>query len=129
MFQKFSIGKYTADCYDNRDERSDAKGDIRVKAEAEDEAGKEERRETSGAKSAKEKVERKRENERHHDGAEADAGKVDRPVGKRHEKGGEECDAALVPEFFRKKVDTENGERSEHTREELECGNVDAEDE
>ncbi len=122
--QKSSVGSYASERRDDEDEGRHAEGNIGVETETEDESGKEERNETFGAESAKEKVEGKREKERYHDGAKADTGKVDRPVGKRHEKSGKERDAPLVPEFFREEIDAEDGECPENGREEFERGDA-----
>lgn len=39
VFQKFSVGCHTSDCHNEKDERRDTEGDIRMESKTEDDTG------------------------------------------------------------------------------------------
>lgn len=102
------------------DGRGDAESDIGVEAQPENESGENEIGIFFGPQSLEQEIGRKSKNHRHHDGAETDAGEIDRPIGKGGQIGADESGPLTAENFFRKQIDSENRERAEQNRRELE---------
>ena len=118
--EKILVGEEERREEDDEDEGSDAKSDIGMQPEPEEESGEEEVTEFPRAQSAEEEVERESEDEGGHDGAEADAREVDRPIGGGQHERGEDADDAPVKKLSPEEIDAENGQSPEKNRPEFE---------